>query len=67
MLPASCKEVPYKEIADIDFTSPGTLTKKNDKWVVDNRNPKIQEPKTYSKANYASDENVSEFYKSLSV
>ena len=21
MLPASCKEVPYKEIADIDFTS----------------------------------------------
>ena len=67
MLPASCKEVPYKEIADIDFTSPGTLRKKFDKRVVDNGNPKIQEPKTYSKANYASDEKVSEFYKSLSV
>ena len=28
MLPASCKEVPYTEIADIDFTYPGTLRKK---------------------------------------
>ena len=67
MLPASCKKVPYKEIADIDFTSPGTLRKKIDKRVVDNGNPKIQEPKTYSKVNYASDEKVSGFYKSLSV
>ena len=27
MLPASCEEVPYKERADIDFTSPGTSRK----------------------------------------
>ena len=55
MLPASCKEVPYKE-NDIDFMSPGTLRKKIDKRVVDNGNQKIQELPTY----------VSEFYKSLS-
>ena len=67
MLPASCKKVPYKEIADIDFTSPSTLRKKIDKRVVDNGNPKIQERKTYSKANYASNEKVSEFCKSLNV
>ena len=67
MLPASCKEVPYKEIADIDSTSPCALSKKFDKRVVDNGNSKIQEPKTYSKANYASNEKVSEFYKSLSL
>ena len=30
MLPAACKEVPYQEIANIDFTSPGTLRKKFD-------------------------------------
>ena len=51
MLPASCKEVPYKEIAGIDFTSPATLRKKFDKRVVDNGNPKIQESKTYNTAN----------------
>ena len=28
MLPTNCKEVSYKEIADIDFISPGTLRKK---------------------------------------
>ena len=67
MLPVNCKEAPYKEIADIDFTSPGTLRKKFDKKVVGNGNPKIQERKTYSKANYVSDEKVSEFYKSVSV
>ena len=65
--PIGCKEVTYKEIADIDFTSPGTLRKKIDKRIVDNGNQKIQEPATYSKANCASDEKVSVFYKSLSV
>ena len=67
MLPASCKEVPYTEIADIDFTYPGTLRKKIDKRVVDNRNPKIQEPKPYSKENYASDKKMSGFYKYLNA
>ena len=28
MLPASCKEVPYTEIAGTDFAYPGTLRKK---------------------------------------
>ena len=64
---ALCKKVPYKEIADIDFTSPGALRRKLDKRAIDNGNPKIKETKTYSKANYASHEKVSEFYKSLSV
>ena len=52
MLPASCKEVLYKEIADIDFTSPGS-SPGGKKMVFDNGNPKIQESKTYNKANYA--------------
>ena len=50
MIPLSYEEVLYKEIADIDFASPGSL---RNKIVVDNGNPKNQEPKTYSKANYA--------------
>ena len=43
MLPAACKEVPYQEIANIDFTSPGTLRKKFDQKVVEkeNKNPQI--------------------------
>ena len=45
ILPVSCKEVPYKEIAGIDFTSPGTLRKKFDKRVADNGNPKFKNQK----------------------
>ena len=67
MLPASCKEARYKEIVDIDFTSPGKLRKKMIKGLLTMEIKKIQEPPTYRKANYASDEKVSEFYKHLSV
>ena len=49
----------YKGITDIDFTSPGTLKKKNYEWVNDNVNQKIHKPPTYRKANYVSNETVS--------
>ena len=67
MLPAACKEMPYQEIANIDFTSPGTLRKKFDEKVVENENKKPQGQPKHCKANFASDEKVSEFYKSLSL
>ena len=49
------------------FYVPWYIEKKIDKRVVDNGNPKIQEPKPYSKENYASDEKMSDFYKYLSA
>ena len=67
MLPAACKEVPYQEIANIDFTSPGTLRKKFDQKVVEKENKNPQGQPKHCKANFASDEKVSEFYKSLSL
>ena len=67
MLPAACKEVPCQEIANIDFTSPGTLRKKFDQKVVEKENKNPQGQPKHCKANFASDEKVSEFYKSLSL
>lgn len=56
----------YKGIADIYFTSPGTLKKKIDEWVNDNVIQKIHKPPTYRKVNYASNKTVSEVCKFLS-
>ena len=67
MLPAACKEVPYQEIANIDFIFPGTLRKKFDQKVVEKENKNPQGQPKHCKANFASDEKVSEFYKSLSL
>ena len=69
MLPSSCKEIPYAEITEIDFTSPNTLKKKFNQNIENNQNKKIKcdEMKKKSVPNFPSDEKLKHFYQSLNL
>ena len=67
MLPSACKEIPYAEISNIDFTSPNTLKKKFDETL---EHASETTPRTHLKREttvvHPTEEKIKSFYHALS-